>query len=81
MDHFFFLLGDAFIRMHDFYQALIICIRSIESNEPSLLANIDPNLVNQRRDCSSCVFLLSLSAVWNIQERLRMISSVDHILR
>lgn len=67
--------------MHDFNQALIICIRSIESNEASLLANIDPNLVNRKERLFINDSSLSLSTVGNIQERLRMISSVDRIHR
>jgi hypothetical protein len=35
------------MRMLPFYHAFMICIRTIESNDPSLLANIDPKLVKK----------------------------------
>ncbi|CAF1127809.1 unnamed protein product [Adineta steineri] len=34
----------AFIRVLPYYQAFVICIRTVESSDPSLLINIDPKL-------------------------------------
>jgi hypothetical protein len=42
-------LGYAFMRMPPFYQAFVICIRTIECSDPSLLADIDPKLVKKER--------------------------------
>lgn len=42
------LVGNAFLRIPAFYQALSLCVRTIEYSDPSLLINIDPNLVTDR---------------------------------
>lgn len=37
------------MRMLPFYHAFMVCIRSTESSDPSLLANIDPKLVKKNK--------------------------------
>ena len=46
------LVGNAFLRIPAFYQALSLCVRTIEYSDPSLLINIDPNLVTDRAPLS-----------------------------
>jgi hypothetical protein len=35
--------------MSQFYRAFLICIQTVEHSDPSLLMNIDPKLVNQKK--------------------------------
>jgi hypothetical protein len=41
--------GDAFMRVLPFYDAFMTCIRTVETSNPSLLANIDPTLVKKKQ--------------------------------
>lgn len=45
LKHSFSFAGVAFMQKPTFYQAFVICIRTVESSNPSLLVTIDPKLV------------------------------------
>jgi hypothetical protein len=38
----------AFMRIQPFYDAFLICIRTVEYSDPSLLIDIDPKLVKTK---------------------------------
>lgn len=40
-------LDTAFLRSPAYYQAFLLCLRTIEQNDPLLLIQIDPKLVSE----------------------------------